>query len=307
MIYFLFGPDSYRSKQKLQEIIEGYKKVHKSGLNLISVDAKEKKFSDFYGNFKISSMFAEKKLIILRNVFEDTKFQEELLENIKIINDLKDIVIIYEADSVDARTKIYKGLQKNTTCQEFDFLQPAQIQKWALMKFEKNGVKINADALSLLLSFIGNNLWQMNNEINKLSNYKKNSVVEKKDVELLVKPNIENDIFKTIDALASKNKKEALNLLHKHLDGGDNSLYLLSMVAYQFRNLLTIKELMDSGKSLNNCGLHPFVIKKSYSLCNQFTFLQLKKIYQRIFQIDSDIKIGKIEPELALDLLVSEI
>jgi hypothetical protein len=34
---------------------------------------------------------------------------------------------------------------------------------------------------------------------------------------------------------------------------------------------------------------------------------ELKKIYQKIFQVDSDIKIGKIESETALDLLVSSI
>ena len=96
MIYFIYGEDSYRSKRKLEEIIEGYKKVHKSGLNLIYIDAKEKDFKDFYSNFKITSMFAEKKLIILKNVFDDKKFQEDFLENIKNIEDLKDIVIVYE-------------------------------------------------------------------------------------------------------------------------------------------------------------------------------------------------------------------
>ena len=34
---------------------------------------------------------------------------------------------------------------------------------------------------------------------------------------------------------------------------------------------------------------------------------QLKKIYQKIFQVDFDIKTGKIEPETALDLLLAEI
>ena len=99
----------------------------------------------------------------------------------------------------------------------------------------------------------------------------------------------------------SKNKKQALDLFHKHLDNGDNSLYLFSMIAYQFRNLLIIKE--NSKKS----GLHPFVVQKSIYLCRQFTMDQLKKIYQKIFQIDLDIKTGKIEPELALDLLLAEI
>jgi DNA polymerase-3 subunit delta len=98
-----------------------------------------------------------------------------------------------------------------------------------------------------------------------------------------------------------------LVLLHKHLDAGENSLYLLSMIAYQFRNLLIIKELLNARKPLASCGLHPFVVKKSSYLCSQFSMEQLKKIYQKIFQVDLDIKTGKIEAETALDLLVSEI
>ena len=310
MIYFIYGEDSYRSKEKLEEIILGYKKVHKSGLNLIYIDAKELSFKDFYSNFKIASMFAEKKLIILKNVFLNVKFQEEFLENIKNLENLKDIVIVYENCACDQRTKIFKSLQKYAKCQEFDYLQPANLKKWASQKFEKNNVKINLDALDLLINFVKNDLWQMANEINKLSNYRKDSVVKKEDVELLVKPNIENDIFKTIDALASKNKKLALTLFHKHIDNGDFPLYLLSMVAYQFKNLLIIKDLMETqpyAMIAKKSGLHPFVVQKSYYLCNQFSMDQLKKIYQKIFQADLDIKTGKIEAETALDLLLSEI
>ena len=112
MIYFIYGQDSYRSKRKLEEIIEGYKKVHKSGLNLIYIDAKNISFKDFYSNFKITPMFAEKKLIVLKNVFGSVKFQEELLEDIKNIEELKDIVIIYETETADKRTKFFKCFRK---------------------------------------------------------------------------------------------------------------------------------------------------------------------------------------------------
>jgi len=311
MIYFIFGQDSFRSKMKLEEIILGYKKVHKSGLNLIYIDVvKNKKFEDFYNNLKITSMFAEKKLVILKNVFSDLKFCEEFLDNIKNLENSKDIIVIYENCCPDQRTKFFKALQKNVKCQEFECLSPIQLSKWVAQEFEKNKVKINPDALVLLIEYVRNDLWQMTNEINKLSNYRRGSLVKKEDVELLVKPNIENDIFKTIDALASRNKKLALSLLHKHLDNGDNVLYLLSMITYQFRNLLVIKELQSTqpyGLIAKKSGLHPFVVQKSYSLCNQFSIEQLKKIYQKIFQVDSDIKTGKVEPELALDMLLAEI
>ena len=317
MIFFLYGEDSYRSKEKLSDLIEGYKKVHKSGLNLIYIDANEKSFDDFYANFKINSMFAEKKLIILKNVFEDAKFQERFLENLKSMEEINDIVVVFEESKVDQRTKIFKALQKNVKCQEFVCLQPAVLKKWIANEFEKypsagsGQVKINSDALELLALYVKNDLWRLSGEINKLANYKKEGTVEKKDVELLVRQDISNDIFKTIEAMASKDKKLALHLFHKHLENGDNALYLLSMIAYQFRNLIIIKDLADARVPYqliaSKSGLHPFVVQKTYYTAGSFTMPELKKIYQKIFETDAEIKTGRIEPEMSLDLLLSAI
>lgn len=311
MIYFIYGEDSYRAKGKLEEIVQGYKEVHKSGLNLIYLDAGRSDFKDFYSNLKITPMFAEKKLVILRNAFVDVKFQEEFSENIKSLEESKDIIVVFESGMPDQRTKFFKALLKSAKCQDFCCLKPQQLRKWIGEEFEKNGAKIDENALYLLVNFAGKDLWKMANEIKKLANYKRNSAVKIEDVELLIKPNIENDIFKTIDALASGDKKQALSLLHKHLENGDNALYMLSMIAYQFRNLLILKELQEAKNPYNmiakKSGLHPFVVQKSLNMCSRFSMAQLKKIYQDIFQADSDIKTGKIEPELALDLLLSRI
>ena len=311
MIYFIYGEDSYRSKRKLEEIILGYKEKNKSGLSLLYIDAGKKEFRDFYSELKIISMFAEKKLIVLKNIFEAENFGEEFLENIKSLEDVKDVIVVYEKNAPDKRKKLFKVLEKNVKCQEFSLLQPADLKKWVAVEFEKSKNSIKPDALDLLVNFVGGDLWQMANEISKLSNYKKNLIVERADVELLVKPNEENEIFKTIEAIASKNKKLALSLLHKHLDDGEFPLYLLSMIGYQFRTLLIIKDLQDKkepyGAIAKKSGIHPFVVQKSLYLCNQFTIEQLKKIYEKIFQIDCNIKIGKVDSETALDLLLSEI
>jgi len=185
------------------------------------------------------------------------------------------------------------------------------LKKWIDKEFEKYGSKIDLPAKDLLSAYTGDDLWKMANEIKKLANYKREGIVKKEDVELHIRPKIENDIFKTIDAISQKNKGQAVGLLHKHLDNGDAPLYMLSMIAYQFKNLLIIKELAEKEAGyqaiVKKSGLHPFVVQKNYYLCQRFTSSQLKKIYQKIFQADSDIKTGKIDPELALDMLVAEI
>jgi DNA polymerase-3 subunit delta len=311
MLYFIYGQDSYRSRKKIEEIVGEYKRIHMSGLNFMFVDAKEREFEDFLNSFKISPMFAEKKLVILKNVFSNKNFQEKFLENFKKIKDIKDIIIIFEEEKADERTKLFKTLKKEAKCQEFSFLSEANLKKWIENEFKRRGAKIDFQAENFLLNIVGNNLWQMENEIKKLVCFKKGQIIKKEDIDLHIKPKIENDIFKTIEALAAKNKKQALFYIHNHIESGDNEIYILSMIAYQFRNLLIVKELIDKGTPhyaiAQKSGLNPFVVKKTFYLCNKFSLEQLKKIYKKIFQTDLDIKSGKIHSELALDMFIAEI
>ena len=311
MIIFLYGQDSYRSKKKLDELINHYKESNKSGLNLIYIDTKDVDFDEFYNNFKISSMFGEKKLVILNNLFSHKKFQEDFLENITTTELLKDVVVVYEKESVDERTKLFKTLKKGYKSQEFNLLDAKGLRLFAENEFKSRGAKINIDALSLLLSYVGNDLWKLSNEIDKLANFKPDAAIKKEDIQLQVRPRIEVDIFQTIDSLASKNKKMAFLLLKKHLSNGDSPIYLFSMLQYQFRNLLAIKELAEKGlmydSIVKKSGLHPFVVKKNYFQCKNFSMQDLKNIYKKIFQIDLQVKSGKIDAETALDMLVNNI
>jgi len=326
MIYFLYGPDTYRSRQKLNEIVEHYKKIHKSGLNLKHFDLKEGNFQDFQNEIQSVSMFAEKKLVVLRDALSNENFKENFLKISKKIIESKDIILFYEDGEVP-KDEFSEFLKKRGKSQEFQLLDGERLKNWIKKELENYRAKIEPRALELLISYVGNNLWQMSNEIKKLVNYKSNKrvdeaiassppfanarVIEVKDVELLVKPKIETDIFKTIDAIASKNKKQALELLHKHLEKGDSPLYLLTMINFQFRNLLIIKDLIRKGRPFYTfqkaTSLHPYVVKKSYSQTQRFTIEELKKIYLKIFQVDLAVKTGKAEPETALDLLIAEI
>jgi len=307
MIIFLYGEDTYRMKEKLREIIGRYKKIHKSGLNL-------KYFNDF-DNLKDEirqvPMFKEKKLAVITDVFTNPDFKEKFLENKKDFLKTENIILFYQEGEINKNNSLFKFLKKNAKSQEFKFLGGQRLKTWIKKEFDRHETKIDSGVLEKLIEYIDSDLWRMSNEIRKLASFKKNKAVQSEDIELLVRSKIETDIFKTIDAIAEKNKKQALNLLHKHLEKGDSPLYLLSMINYQFRNLLIVKDLIEKHKPYNvilkKSGLHPFVVKKTYYQSQKFSFKELKKIYQKIFQIDFQIKTGKIEPEIALDLLIAEI
>ena len=312
MLIFLYGQDTYRLNLKLKEIIQEYKKTHQSGLNLLYLEGENIGFQDFQDQFQQATMFKEKKMVILRNIFQNQDFKEKFIKDIKKLISSEDIILIVEKRDVPANNSLFKALKKKARCQEFKPLEKGQLKHWTKKEFEKHKTQIKPEALERLIEFVGNDLWRLSNEIKKLVSFKqKNSQVQAEDVNVLIRPKIETDIFTTIDCIAQNNKKRAIELLKKHLEKGDSPLYLLSMINFQFRNLLIIRDLIDQNTSFylisQKANLHPYVVKKSYPLAKKFKLSELKKIYQKIFEVDLNIKTGKIEPETALELLIAQI
>lgn len=311
MIIFLYGQDTYQSHQKLKEIIERLKETSKNRLNLRYFDAKKIDFQDFKDEIQAVSIFKEKKLTILISPFSNPGLEEKILDFLKKKKDSEDTILFYE-EEVNEKKPLFKFLKKQAKFQEFKPLGGQKLRDWIRKEFKKYQIGVEPKVSEALIESIGNNLWQLSNEIKKLATYKaKEKKITLEDVNLLVKSKIETDIFSTIDAISSKDKKRALNLLHYHLEKGDSPIYLFSMIKFQISNLLIVKDLAEKQIPfpylISQSNLHPFVAKKSYRLSQKFSLEQLKKIYRKIFKLELKIKTGKIDPALALDILVTEI
>ena len=310
MIIFLFGPETFLASLKLKEIVKRYKEIYKSQINLKVFEAEELDFQKFKEAFFSLGMFDGKKLIILKDIFSNQEFLEKFEKEKEKFVASKDIVLIYEKGE-PKNSPLFNFLLKNSKWQRFDPIEGQRLRYWAKKRFLEYGVKIENEALEKLIFFVGNDLWRLENEIQKLVCYKKKEKIVEKDIEILTEKAITTDIFKTIDAISQKKKGIALKLIHKHIKSGDNPFYLLAMINFQFKNLLLVKDFMMRKKSyseiLRESGLHPLVFKKSYFQSQKFSLEELKKICQKIFQIEIFTKTGKIEPSLALDFLIAEI
>ncbi len=310
MIILLYGEDTFRLRQKLIEVIEEYKAKHKTGLNLARFEENNLDFDKIKEKIESVSMFDEKKLIILENALKNKIFSEEFLKYIKknkIKDDQNIIVVIYQEGKL-TRPSLTRQV---SMFEEFKLLSDNDLINWLKKQASENKANISQEALKKLVTYIGSDLWQLNNELNKLMSYKVGQSINEDDIDLLVKSKIDTDIFKTLDALAKRDKKTAFRLLHEHLEQGENEIYLFSMFVYQIRVLLKLKDLIEKGTPFYNLpklsGLHPFVVKKSSEQLKNFGFEQLKGIYKYLLKIELGLKKGRLDGSAALDLLVAEI
>lgn len=298
MIILLHGKDTYRMKKKMREIMDEHKEKHKSGLNLRYLEGKNISFEDLRNEILAISMFKEKKLVVVSDLFSSSKLKEELLEKGKAFVDSENVLLLSESEAVPAKDKLLAFLEKEGKVQEFEPLSGAKLRAWVAKEAEGKGGKIDDRALDLLIEYVGSDLWRMDNEMGKLVNYSK--TIREEDIKAMVRPDYETNIFDTIDAIALKDKKKAFELLKEHLEKGDPVLYLLSMIASQIRNIISVKSGSVS-------GLHPFVQRKATYQAKNFSMEDLKRIYGRITDLDFEIKVGKMDPDIALDVLISEI
>jgi DNA polymerase III delta subunit len=306
MILFIYGEDTFRLKQKVREMKEKYISASLGDTNLAVLDGKTTKGDDIIRQALAYPFLAKSRLVIVENLLLEGKKDEQEKIGIFLEKVPESTVLVFVESGVpDKRTSLYKKLAKLKT-QEFKSLDENGIKTWIQEEVLKHHGEISSAATDKLYEYVGADLWRLGNEIQKLTTY--NSEITPETVALLVKTQIQSDIFVLIDAIASRNSKKALKELHQLLDNGENELYILSMIVYQYRNMLITRDLVERGcnsqwELAKRAGLHPFVAGKTLNLVRNYDMVKLKNIYADLLEQDLAIKTGRMESRAVLDLL----
>src|SRR5579863_6279044 len=212
-------------------------------------------------------------------------------------------------EEMSASSPLLKAAQEHGKVIQCTLPKGAALESWIAKRAQALGVKITPEATSLLANFMGNQLRMLANEIDKLATYVgERAIIDVEDVRLLSASAQEARIFDLTDALAQRNRKQALDLLHDLLSDGEPPLRLLSTITSQVRSLLLVKELADDGlraqQIASATGMAPFVAEKAMRQIGKFKTTQLEGAYRQLLATDAALKRSRMTPEMALDLLV---
>jgi DNA polymerase III subunit delta len=305
MLIFLYGADTYRLNQKLAEIIAEYK-TRARGMDFAVFDAIETRAEDFFAGLRQNSLFGGKKFFVVKNPVSNKNFKEALIDGIGSIADSGHNVVFFQEGKVLKADRLLKVLAKHGQAQEFLPLEGAKLNAWILREFGGLGKVLEPGAVQALAGRAGNDLWGLANEIQKLAHFIADRKITTSDIERNTAAETGVDIFKTVDAIAGRDKKQGIGLVKDHYAKGDHPLYLLTMVARQFRNLLLVKASGGIGGAAR-MGIHPYVYGKTMAQARRFALADLMSDYKKIIAADFDIKTGRIDAYAGLDLLIAGI
>lgn len=305
MLLLLHGRDTFRSLGKLQEIIGTYKNVHGHHAEVLVLPCENLSFPELREHLRGVSLFAKKRLIILKNVCHNKSLLAGLLEEGKSLLALPwSVVVIWEAEDTGATKEERALLALTHKKQYFPILSGFKMKSFFAAFARENSIKVSEGALGLLLTWSGGDSWFVANELRKLSNYKGGGVVAPEDVRTFSSGSAFLNIFEVLKTLFSGNTKEGLALLHGILKAGSTPGEVLYMIGREVRLLALAKEVLAQNKNAAGIpGLSSFVAKKSLAQARRVSWQALQDISFAAYETDVNIKKGALDPLLGLELL----
>lgn len=317
MIIFLYGPDTFRSRQKLKELKDKFiKDVDASGINMQSLDGNTASPEAFENALITIPFLAKKRMVIIENIVASKRGEKSLETIVSLIEkkSSENTIMVFWEEALDAKklkNPFVKKLLKEKYIYSFKLLNPKDLLIWVRNTVKNMGSAISLEAAQFLCDAIGNNLWEMQTELEKLASYKQKKEIVLADICNLSNAEIDENIFTLTDAIGNKNKKSALSLVRKFISSGMSPSELLHKYLWLTRNLLMIKSFVQNNERASQqdvareLGLHPFIIKKSLSQIKNFDLAHLKTMHDKILRIERKIKTGHNSNLLAyFDLLV---
>lgn len=302
MIFALYGEDMYRSRKKLNEIIQQYKDKVGSTLNFYALDCEEENEREGLRPMLVSgSLFAEKKLLVVKHAFTAHAGEAAALiqKEAPRIKDSRDIVLLLWDRSLDAPTKkAIKGLTPFfTKSQDFATLVGSERMRWIREEAESRGLRLRPDEASMIASM--KDSWSISHTLDKMV------LVPEGLREAMRLYSGDATNFQLGDYMFTS-RAQALHTLFTLLPKmKDKDIFdLFSYLAGHARTLLAVK-LSQEGKKTAALGkMHPFVLKKASSAVRTISRDTLVAGVREFFEEDVRIKQGFSTPTESMISLI---
>jgi DNA polymerase-3 subunit delta len=161
----------------------------------------------------------------------------------------------------------------------------------------------------MLIRVVGNDVGDLDQELEKLSLLHPDaSELTEAMVAEAVRGHRHFSVFAMVDALAQQDLRKALDVLHQQLEQAPREhVRLYMLVVQQFRRLLLISSMLESGKPqsdiLKKLGLPGFIGKQAITQARQFKYAELTQVYALLEAMELRLK---FKAELA-EVLLREI
>lgn len=307
-VYFFYGDEEFNIEQEINKL---KKRLNKDFLEMNFKIYDNPKFIDLITILRTQPMMFGRMLVVIKceNYFSkafDDKEIKQIEEALELNSENLDIVFVVEfprneGKKIDSRKKLFKLLSKYNT-KEFASIptyKTAELENWIKKNAKTKDIELSSEAITAIISQVGNNLRELDGELEKLKLYLyPTKKITKDNVKDLCITN--EDLFSFSDYLMQGENDKALIEYRKLLE----KKYCLEIVAAlqtMLRKWILLKSksgeysLFELSKLT---GQHEYVVKLNLQKLKNTKLQNLIKLKRNLTNAEFKIKSGQsLNPE----------
>ena len=292
-------------------------------MNISDLDGAKVSVPETLSAVKSLPFLADKRLVIARGLISHITRKgagnvgkaavKRLLDELPLLPDHARLALV-EDRVLSQNNAILKGARTMATGYIRAYETPRDLRDWIGKRAKSEyDSEITHAAANAIASLAKNDVLRADSEVAKLAAYVDGErAIDEADVAALTPYVPEANVFEMVDALALGDGERAMRLIHRalHENPGDPGFRLFTLIVRQFRLLLMAKSCMAAGGSADMSaalGIRPFIANKLARQARDFRMDQLERVLRHLQRVDQDVKTGRMDLGLALDLLVTSL
>jgi DNA polymerase-3 subunit delta len=316
-VYYLTGDDEFSIDEFIELLVGKLEETGSADLNLLRMDASS---SDLDSVAEVSStlpFLTTRRMIVLDHVEKISGNKAQVRSLLDILDQLpvSTALILIEHDTPGRSRKkqktspVLSWVRENPDSsfhRQFIVPQGEAFVQWIQERCQFLGGEISPDAARYLAEQVEGDLRYANSELTKMLAYVDwKRRIELDDIELLTPFHGEGDVFALVDSIGLQEHDRAQHQL-SHLLRTEDPRFVFSMIIRQFRLIIQVRDSLDRGVDpAEGLGNLRFLSPRLSTQARNFSSGELEDILRDLHQIDLDIKTGKNELDVALEVFLA--
>ncbi|MBY0316309.1 MAG: DNA polymerase III subunit delta [Bdellovibrionales bacterium] len=303
-VYLLFGEEEFL----VDQAITLFHQVVDEGTRDFNYDvfyAKESPPSTILDVAETLPMMAPRRVVVIKDVEKWNEPEWSLFD--KYFEDPSEsTVLVLVAKAVDKRKKTIKRLIESAEAIEFKKLYDNQVPQWIQYMVQRAGLSIERDAVALLQQFVGNNLLDIQSEVQKLAQFlgDRKQILVKDVIDVVSKIKVQS-VFDLSRAIGESDKAKALLCLSQLLAHGQNEVAILALISRHVRILRLVKKAKQEGQKgpqiASRAGVSPYFLAEYEAQSRNWTDKKIEKTVKALLDTDRALKSSPLSSHIWLE------
>ena len=294
-IYLIHGQENYFSDKIIKLLISNVINEDAVDFDLKKIYGKksdenqESEVIDFIKRFPLSGDY---NLVVVKdskNLSNDFNNIISYLENFNS----KSILVLAFDENIDKRKKIYKSSQKNGVVFESKKIYENQVYKWIENQCALMSLNLHPNSIKIISDFTGNDLSQIDNELEKLKlNSKKEQIITPDEVENIIGFSKEYNFFELTKVIGKNDLNKTLEIVsYMSKNSKKYPVPLIVATVYSFFNKLFVYHSIDNKKEASKVlGINPYFIEEYHQASAFYPMKRISKIFDYLLEADKRSK-----------------